>query len=246
MARRAVVSGGATGIGRAVAQAFAAAGDQVVLLGRRAELLERTAAELGAPASWHAADLTLPGEVAAAAAEIGRGGQVDVVVNNAGGNVGRDVAGDDADLDAVARAWRLDFEANVLTTVLLTRALLPLVTRPGGRILAIGSVAAVRGAGSYGAAKAALHAWAYDLATSLGPEGITVNVVAPGFIPDTEFWQGRLSDEVMRSRLDAIPVARPGTPEEVAAAVLHLASPAAGFTTGQVLGVNGGMVLGRG
>lgn len=246
MARRAVVSGGATGIGRAVAQAFAAAGDQVVLLGRRAELLERTAAELGAAASWHAADLTLPGEVAAAAAEIGRGGQVDVVVNNAGGNVGRDVAGDDADLDAVARAWRLDFEANVLTTVLLTRALLPLVTRPGGRILAIGSVAAVRGAGSYGAAKAALHAWAYDLATSLGPEGITVNVVAPGFIPDTEFWQGRLSDEVMRSRLDAIPVARPGTPEEVAAAVLHLASPAAGFTTGQVLGVNGGMVLGRG
>lgn len=246
MARRAVVSGGATGIGRAIARAFAAAGDDVVLLGRRAELLERAAAELGATASWHAVDLTLPDEVAAAAAEIGRGGQVDVVVNNAGGNVGRDVAGPDADLDAVARAWRLDFEANILTTVLLTRALLPLVTRPGGRILAIGSVAAVRGAGAYGAAKAALHAWAYDLATSLGPEGITVNVVAPGFIPDTEFWEGRLSDEVVRSRLDAIPVGRPGAPEEVAAAVLHLASPAAGFTTGQVLGVNGGMVFGRG
>lgn len=99
MARTAVVSGGATGIGRAVARAFSVAGERVVILGRRAELLERAAAELNAEVgagrvSWHTADLTRPDQVAAAATAIGgAAGQVNVIVNNAGGNVGRDVAG---------------------------------------------------------------------------------------------------------------------------------------------------------
>ena len=84
------------------------------------------------------------------------------------------------------------------------------------------------------------------LATSLAPEGITANAVAPGFIPDTEFWKLRLTDEVVDARVASTPVGRPGTPEEVAAAVAYLASPSAGFTTGQILQGNGGWVLGRG
>lgn len=76
--------------------------------------------------------------------------------------------------------------------------------------------------------------------------GVTVNAVAPGFIPDTEFWKGRRSPEVVEPRVASTLVKRPGTPEEVAEAVAYLASAQAGFTTGQILQVNGGSVLGRG
>ena len=117
--------------------------------------------------------------------------------------------------------------------------------RPGGRVVVITSVAALHGAGSYGAAKAALHAWMLTLAQSLAPDGITVNAVAPGFVPETEFWADRLSDAVVDSRVAQTLVGRPGTPAEVAA-VAYLASADAGFTTGQIVQVNGGMVLGRG
>jgi 3-oxoacyl-[acyl-carrier protein] reductase len=248
MTRLAVVSGGATGIGKAVAAALARDGDRVVLLGRRAEALEGAAAEIEAGGAegvvgWYSVDLTQPEHVEATAAAIADdAGQVDVLVNNAGG-VSTAPTGT---LLEIATAWREDFDGNVLPTVLLTEALLPYIARPGGRIVAVSSIAALRGAGSYGAAKAALHAWAYSLATQVAPDGVTVNVVAPGFIPDTEFWSGRLTAEVYESRVRQIPMNRPGTPDEVAAAVRYLVSPDAGWTTGQILQVNGGTLLGRG
>jgi 3-oxoacyl-[acyl-carrier protein] reductase len=248
MARLAVVSGGATGIGKAVAATLARDGDRVVLLGRRAEALQKAAADIEAAGAdgrvrWHSVDLMEPDQVQEAAGEIGGdGGQVDVLVNNAGGVSSAPTA----TLAETAAAWREDFDGNVLPTVLLTEALLPYITRPGGRIVAISSIAALRGAGSYGAAKAALHAWAYSLATQLAPDGVTVNVVAPGFVPDTEFWSGRLTHEVYASRVQQIPMNRPGSPDEVAAAVRYLVSADAGWTTGQILQVNGGTVLGRG
>ncbi|MFV2104383.1 SDR family NAD(P)-dependent oxidoreductase [Micromonospora sp. LOL_024] len=248
MARLAVVSGGGTGIGWAVARRLAADGDRVVILGRRPGPLKATADtinhELGGDlVGWHTADLTDPGDLAGVVGAVDRaGGTVDVLVNNAGGRFGDD----GTDLAAVAAGWSRDFQGNVLPTVLLTEALFDRLRRPGARIVALGSVAAFRPTGSYGAAKAALHAWVYTAATRLAPAGVTVNAVAPGFIPDTEFFGGGLTPEFILSRVDLTPVGRPGTPDEVAAAVRYLAAPEAGFTTGQILQVNGGMVFGRG
>jgi 3-oxoacyl-[acyl-carrier protein] reductase len=247
MARRAVVSGGGTGIGRAIAARLAADGCDVVIVGRRAEVLARTAGELNAelPAprvSARAADLTEPDEVAELADGLAANGPVDVLVNNAGGNFGRGGPG----LAGVAAEWEADLRGNVLPPVLLTTALRPVLARPGGRVVVLSSIAALRGPGSYGGSKAALQAWALGLASQLAGDGVTVNVVAPGFVPDTEFWTGRLDDEAMATRLAQIPAGRAGTPAEVAAAVAYLAAPDAGWTTGQIVQVNGGTLLGRG
>ena len=111
--------------------------------------------------------------------------------------------------------------------------------------MALSSVAALRGAGAYGAAKAAINSWITGLAAELARDGIAVNAVAPGFVPDTEFWDGRLDEREWQSRVARIPAGRPGTVDEVAAAVAYLAAPDAGWTTGQVLAVHGGAVLAR-
>lgn len=106
----------------------------------------------------------------------------------------------------------------------------------------VSSVAAPRGSGGggYGATKAALHAWVYDLARELGPHGGTANVVAPGFVPDTGFWSGGLSAESRRERAAQTLVGPEGTPDEVAALIGWLPGPDGGWMTGQVLSPNGG------
>jgi 3-oxoacyl-[acyl-carrier protein] reductase len=254
MAMRVVVTGGGTGIGRAVAQRFVRDGASVVLVGRRAEVLEDTASDLramsGAEVRTASADLRSPDAVAGLASDITGAGPVDALVLNAGGNFGQD--GDSADeveqLTRLAQAYRADFDGNVVPTVLLGEALLPYMTRPGGRVVAISSVAGLRGAGSYGAAKAAVNAWVWDASMRVAAEGVTVNAVAPGYVPDTEFWTERLKANpgLEASRLARIPMARAGTPLEVAEAVAYFASGGAGWTTGQILQVNGGTLLGHG
>ena len=126
-------------------------------------------------------------------------------------------------------------------------ALRDAIERGGGRVVLLSSVAALRGSGGgpYGAAKAALHAFVYDLARDLGSWGGTANVVAPGFVPDTEFWAGRLTNESRRERAAQTLVSREGTPEEVASLICWLLGPDGGWVTGQVLSPNGGVVLGR-
>ncbi|MFI6157252.1 SDR family NAD(P)-dependent oxidoreductase [Kitasatospora sp. NPDC051170] len=251
--RLAVVSGGGSGIGRAIAAELAASGHRVVVLGRRAAVLERAAREIARDTGPGAvvplpADLTDPAAVEAAAGRIAELGPVDVLVNNAGSVITPPA---DGSLAALADAWRRDLDANLLTAVLLTTALQGGLRRPGGRLVMISSAAAQRGgagphsAGAYAAAKAALHGWAFGLARQLGPDGITVNVLAPGYVQDTEIFGDDWSEEFHARKVADTLVGRAGTPEDVAKAVAYLASPAAGYLTGQVIGLNGGAVLGR-
>ncbi|BDZ58185.1 SDR family NAD(P)-dependent oxidoreductase [Barrientosiimonas endolithica] len=249
MTRRIVITGGGTGIGRAVATRLLAEEPDLVLVGRRDSVLQEAAGELRAldetaQVTTLTCDLTDPDQVQRLSDTLHDGPQIDVFVANAGGNYGLGAG----TLEEVAAAWRRDFDGNVLSAVLPVHALLDHVSRPGGRIVAMSSIAALRGSGAYGAAKAALNAWALSLANDVAPDGITVNAVAPGFVPDTEFWRDRIAADpaIVEDRTAPIPMGRPGTPDEVAEAVAYFASPDAGWTTGQILQVNGGTLLGRG
>ncbi|WP_378741528.1 SDR family NAD(P)-dependent oxidoreductase [Nocardia brasiliensis] len=234
MGRNIVVTGGATGIGRAIASVFAAAGDTVVITGRRREPLRATAAELGVTA--HTCDATDPAQIEALVDQLPR--DIDVLVNNAGGNTDFDRAAP-TDLASLAAAWRANLDANLISAVLMTSALRDRLNT-GGSVVNIGSIAADKGAGAYGAAKAGLASWNAQLSAELGPRGITANVVSPGYIAATEFFRDKLTDERRDSLIAATHTRRPGVPEDVAAAVHYLASPAARQVTGQVLAVNGG------
>jgi 3-oxoacyl-[acyl-carrier protein] reductase len=237
MSRTVVVTGGGTGIGRATAAAFARRGDDVLVVGRRREPLAAAAAELGV--RWLTADLANASSVEAAFAD--EPPVVDVLVNNAGGVASADGEG----LEAVAAEWQAALRGNVLTAVLPTAALLPRLRRPGGRVVNVSSIAALRGGGTYGAAKATLIGWSYALAAELGPDGVTVNVVAPGFVEGTEFFAGSMTAERRDRLVGETLVGRAGRPEDVAEAIVYLASPEAGHVTGQILQVNGGALLGR-
>ncbi|GAA2232631.1 MULTISPECIES: SDR family NAD(P)-dependent oxidoreductase [Kitasatospora] len=239
MARNVVVTGGGTGIGYEVARRFAEAGEQVVIVGRRRAVLERAAADLGANVTPLVCDLADPDAVEDALAELPE--QIDVLVNNAGSR--ETVIG--AGPHAVLARWRGDFERNVLTVVMLTESIRDRLTQGTGRVVTVSSIAALRGAGSYGAAKASLHAWNHFLAAQLGPSGITANIVAPGTVAGTEFFGPRLDDAEVSRRAARTLLGRIGETGEVAAAVYFLASPEAGFITGEILHCNGGELLGR-
>lgn len=246
MARNVVISGGGTGIGLATARLFAADGDQVLLLGRRAEVLEQA----GVPgALTFAADLSRPrGARAVERFVASEFGTVDVLIHSAGGSGGLEPRVEsDEPLDVVLHDWTLNFGLNTLTAALLTEALKDRLADPGGRVLFLSSIAAHRGSGSgaYAASKAALHPYAHDLARQLGPRGITVNVVAPGYVEDTEFFGDAMSEE-RRARLIAeTSNGRAGTPGDVAATLHWLASHGAAHITSQIIQVNGGAERGH-
>lgn len=245
--RLAVVTGGGTGLGAAIAERFATDGDDVVITGRRADALTSTAdrinASLGRTAvTTHACDLAEPSQVEELAAAVAARGLIDVLVANAGGGSTR--AG--ADLAETARLTTDLFTLNVLTAVLTIEAFRPHLRRPGARVITMSSIAGVRGGGTYGAMKGAISSLTLGLAAELGPDGITVNALAPGFVPDTGFWEGRLTDAAVDQRVRPTLLGRSGLPSEVADAASYLAGPGAAWTTGQILQVNGGASLGRG
>jgi 3-oxoacyl-[acyl-carrier protein] reductase len=241
--RQVVVTGGGTGIGLAVAGEFARQGDRVTITGRRERVLKEAAAGLGPNASYACFDAADPAAISAALPQLPD--QVDVLVNNAGGNTDFDrEPAAEGDLAGLAAAWRANLDANVLSAVLVTAAL---TTRfaADARIISVSSIAARKGAGSYGAAKAAVEAWIADLAAELGQRGITANVVSPGLTLGSEFFRDRLTDARMQRLVSETRNGRAGTPADVAATVAFLASPEAGHITGQVVHVNGGAYLGR-
>ncbi|MFF8960944.1 SDR family NAD(P)-dependent oxidoreductase [Streptomyces sp. NPDC014894] len=234
MSRTILVTGGGTGIGRAVVERFTEEGDTVYVTGRRSAPLDALAEATGARPA--VCDHTDPKALAGLLDRLPAA--VDVLVNNAGGNTDFDADGR-TDLASYARDFRANLDANLVGAALTTKALEERLA-PGGAVVHIGSIAADQGAGSYGAAKAGLAAWNLDLAAVLGPRDITANVVSPGYVADTEFFRDVL-DEARRERLvAATALGRAGAPADIAGAVLFLASPAARHITGQVLQVNGG------
>lgn len=236
MTRTILVTGGGTGIGRAVAARFAAADAVVHITGRREEVLVATAAELGPAVRPVVCDSTDPDQVTAALA--GLEGPIDVLVNNAGGNTDFDLP-EQAGLAGVLARWRANLDANLISAVLTTAAAEPRLAE-GGSVIHIGSIAADQGSGSYGAAKAGLASWNVDLARRLGARSITSNVVAPGYVRETEFFRDKLPAERAEQLVEATSTGRAGIPADIAETVHFLASAGARHITGQTFGVNGG------
>lgn len=238
--RVAVVTGGGTGIGRAISRSLAGAGWQVVLVGRRRLKLDALAAESDAMVAMDA-DVSDPAAVEALTAQVvERFATVDLLVANAGSGH----PGPTDTLAQVAEHWMGTVARVILPAVLIEQGLRPYLARPGGRVVVITSAAAKGGGpAAYGAAKAALNRWVTSQASLLGPEGITVNAVAPGFVPDTELYGGAIDEAWAAKIARGIAVGRPGTPEDVADAVCWLARPESGFVSGTVVEVDGGRVL---
>jgi 3-oxoacyl-[acyl-carrier protein] reductase len=249
VSRGVLVTGASGGIGRAVAVAFAREGDRVAVhYSTRLAEAEQTLARL--PGDGHAlvsGDLADPQQVIdlATAADNALGG-VDVLVNNAAVvTAGYPVA--DTDYDDWQRAWRGTLEVNLLGAANLSYHIARRLIDRGvpGAIVNVGSRGAYRGepdAPAYGASKAGLHALGQSLAVSLAPHGISVTSVAPGFV-ETDRVGDRLAGESGAAIRRQSPYGRVAVPEEVAAAVVYLASPAARWSTGAVLDVNGASYL---
>jgi len=236
----ALVTGASGGIGGAVARALHSQGAQVMVAGTRRDALGTLAAELGERAHIGLADLANP----AAADRLVRDaekamGRVDILVNNAG------VTRDALALRMDDESWRIVVEVNLTAAFRLMRAALRGMIRRGhGRVIGVASVVAITGnAGqaNYAAAKAAMIGMSKSVAAEIAGRGITVNCIAPGAI--TTAMTEKLTAEQRARLLGAIPAGRFGAPEDVAAAVIFLASPEAGYVTGQTLHVNGGMAM---
>lgn len=238
--RKALITGASGGIGAAVARALHGAGATVALSGTREGPLRELAAELGERALVVPADLSDPAAVEQLAkdAQAALGG-LDILVNNAG--ITRDqllMRMSDAD-------WQAVLDVNLTAAMRLARAAMrPMMKARWGRIVNITSVVGATGnpgQTNYAAAKAGLVGFSKSLAAEVASRGITVNAVAPGFIatPMTD----KLSDAQKSALTERIPAGRLGTPEDVAAAVLYLAAPGAGYVTGATLHVNGGMAM---
>ncbi|HEY5877606.1 MAG TPA: SDR family oxidoreductase [Nakamurella sp.] len=234
-----LVTGGGSGIGRAIARAYLEQGASVLITGRRAEPLRETVAGFPADrAAVLAADMATQDGVTAAVEEVsGRWGGLDIVVANAGlSTPGTIDTLDDAQ-------WTRMREINLDGLIRLARASVPLLRASKGNVLAISSVAGFGGDWNqvgYNATKGAVNALVQSMALDLGRDGVRVNAIAPAFTA-TRQTQARLDDPAFRAALrDRIALDRAAEPADVARAALFLTSPDAAYITGVVLPVDGG------
>ncbi len=244
--KTALVTGASGGIGGAIAKAFHAQGAKVVLSGTRAEALEAVRAELdslnGSGRAFIApANLSDIASVEALpkTAEEAAGAGIDILVNNAG------ITKDNLFMRMKDEEWDQVLAVNLTAAFRLSRAVLRgMMKRRWGRIVQITSVVAATGnpgQGNYAAAKAGLIGMTKSLAAEVASRNITVNAVAPGFI-QTSMTEA-LTDQQKEMISGRIPAGRIGLPEEIAAAVVYLASQEAAYVTGETIHINGGMAM---
>lgn len=238
--KTALVTGASGGIGGAIAKALHAAGATVAIHGTRREALDALAAELKDRVHVLTANLGKAEDVEQLAKDAETAmGSLDILVNNAG------LTRDTLVLRMKDEDWDTVLDINLTAAFRLCRAAVKgMMKRRGGRIINITSIVGVTGNPgqvNYCASKAGMIGMSKALAQEVASRGVTVNCVAPGFIvtPMTD----ELSDDQKARVLAAIPQGRMGTPEDIAATVLFLASDAAGYMTGQTLHVNGGMAM---
>jgi NAD(P)-dependent dehydrogenase (short-subunit alcohol dehydrogenase family) len=246
--KRALVTGGGTGIGFGCAQRLLEQGAEVLIVGRRDDVLEEAVARLkaivpDAKVSFQVCDITSEDEVKAAVATAGGNGGLDILVANAGSGYPGPI------LDAPVDAWQFCCELNIVGTAMcIKHAGLSMKDHGGGSIITISSVAGSKvekWMAAYSTTKAGLEMLTRCAAVELAPFQIRVNCIAPGYVV-TEVTEEHFSDEFRAELIDKTPLGRPGAPEEIGDAVLYFASSTGKWVTGQVLGVCGGMMIAQG
>ena len=239
----AAVTGGAKGIGRAIADLFAAAGAKVVIFDRDGEAARSAAAEIGHGAVAHRLDVAVEAEVDTVFAAIGHEhGRVDILVNNAGTAIRK------ATTELSLADWQAVLDVNMTGAFLCARAAARLMLpRRSGAIVNIASIMGLSGGGlypniSYQATKGALVNMTRALAVEWAREGVRVNAVAPTWV-DTDFIAALKANSALMKEVERMtPLGRLAQPQEVARACLFLASPAASMVTGAILPVDGGFL----
>jgi 3-oxoacyl-[acyl-carrier protein] reductase len=239
----AIVTGAGRGIGRAIALKLATAGADIACVSRTAENAEKVAAEVRAAGrrAWGLAVDVADGAAVTAAAEkvLAEAGRVDILVNNAG------VTKDGLLMRMTEADWDTVVDTNLKGAFLFTKALTrSFLKQRSGRIINIASVVGLMGnAGqaNYAASKAGLIGFTKSCAKELGSRGVTANTVAPGFI--TTDMTAVLDEKARAALVERIPLGSLGEPGDIAEAVLFLAGPGGRYITGQVLTVDGGMVM---
>lgn len=239
--KTAIVTGGGTGIGRAIALELAKGGCAVAICARRAEPLEETAAAIKALGGrCSAAPVDVANGTAAAefvAKTIAEFGKLDILVNNAG------VTRDNLLMRMSEDEWDTVIDTNLKGTFNFCKAAIrPMMKQRSGSIVCISSIVGLMGNPgqcNYAASKGGVIAFAKSLAKEAAARGVRVNAIAPGFVKSA--MTDALPEELRGKMLEGIPLARFGEPEDIAGAVAFLCSDAASYITGQVIGVNGGM-----
>jgi len=245
--RTVLITGGSSGIGRAIAQKFAQNGDTVTAWGRDPAKLKALDGSVDGRLSARAVDVTRPADIIQAISHLLKTRPtIDVLVNAAGctGTISTKTP-----LIEATDTWNNLIATNLTGSFLTTQSVAPHLAAPGGRVIMIGSQSAFNGSArpggiGYAAAKSGLNGLTFALAKELAPTGITVNQVVPGFVAHTGITESWTKD-MIDSFIQQTPAGRAGTPQDIDETVFWLASSEASFVNAQIIQVNGGLLPGR-